>query len=440
MFRKAVFVLAILLASVPIVAQQKGIIFNKTEHDFETIAPSSIPFEQDFLFRNTTDKTVTILSVRSVSPALSFINTRSEILPTEYGFVKVKLKTDGLNGLFHDEVYVTFRVGDDVKSEVIYLRAQISVDGKKENGRAFQDSDIAVSVEVSPEDIETMEGFTGNDRLTQAESEIAFLKKQVSMKSELIAKLSSDIREKHTQEVENIECLYALENTLQSTNTKLSPDVLKQISQLGIRLNELQASGQRIQSEIANQESEYQQVSDSLKYREQEVAKLKGDQDQLENQLENAKMSNELAFEEIKYEAIEIQRQKDSLVTITRSITNENRRLTNKFALEESQEMQAQLVVEELTIEKTSNIHFEVSVIRSKDELKSLPVNLGPKISVFRNTSGYEYTVGQFNSMKAALNKAEEMKGIGYNRSHVIAFKNGERISMQKALDTAEQK
>lgn len=86
-----------------------------------------------------------------------------------------------------------------------------------------------------------MEGFTGNDRLTQAEAEILFLKKQVSMKSELIAKLSSDIRDKQSQETENIQRLVTLENTLQSTNTSLSPEVLEQINQLGTRLNELQA-------------------------------------------------------------------------------------------------------------------------------------------------------------------------------------------------------
>ena len=241
MVSQAIIVLAVLISSASALAQQKGIIFNKTEHDFGDIAPSSIPFEQDFLFRNTTNKTVTILTVRSISPAISFIHTRSEILDTEYGSVKTKLKTEGLNGLFHDEIYVTFKVGDDVKSEVIYLRAQISANGKKENGRAFQDSEVAVSVEVSPEDIETMEGFTGNDRLTQAEAEILFLKKQVSMKSELIAKLSSDIRDKQSQETENIQRLVTLENTLQSTNTSLSPEVLEQINQRGTRLNELQA-------------------------------------------------------------------------------------------------------------------------------------------------------------------------------------------------------
>jgi hypothetical protein len=61
------------------------------------------------------------------------------------------------------------------------------------------------------------------------------------MKSELIAKLSSDIRDKQSQETENIQRLVTLENTLQSTNTSLSPEVLEQINQLGTRLNELQA-------------------------------------------------------------------------------------------------------------------------------------------------------------------------------------------------------
>ena len=724
MFRTTFLILAILLISSASFAQQKGIIFNKTEHDFGHIAPSSIPFEQDFLFRNTTDQRVTILTVRSVSPALSFIHTRSEILPTEYGFVKVKLKSQGIKGLFHDEVYVTFRVGNDVKSEVIYLRAQISTNGKSDNERAFNDSEIAVSVEVSPEDIETMEGFTGDDRLTQAEAEIKFLKKQVSMKSELIAKLSSDIKEKQTQEAENIERLSNIENSLQSSNAGLNPEVLKQISQLGKRLNELQESGDRIQGEIAKQESEYErlrhesdsarqhaqllskqlsqqfkaqadamnlanrlaqdlkkkeqqekrqqaqidslenriamgggvntsqeiqklkrilaikikeqnlneehanfqkekierlneskellalksdslernlanrsrensvlktklkqstsrinryeqkidslsrvsniessdpsqmaeldklrkqladlenrdkehkqsvqskdneiasleaqkslteknlkaleaatnrqldethelmyrvsklkeneeeaqseishlqgelesskyrenvartsvktlkrdietkeksikQFSDSLASQENELAHLHKEHDALESQLENAKMSNQFAFEEMKLEAHKMQGQKDSLLAYNRKLVSDNKCISNEIEILQGQKMHAELVVEELTNGSKANIHFEVSAIRSKNQLKTIPNNLGSKISIYTNNSGYEYTVGQYKSMKAAINKAEEIKELGYNRSHVIAFKNGERVSVKQALDTAELK
>lgn len=722
MFRLSLLTLCLCFIAAQLVAQDKGIVFNKTEHDFGTIAPSSIAFEQDFLFRNTTEEIVTILTVRSVSPALSFIHTRSEVLSGEYGFVKAKLKTEGLDGLFHDEIYVTFKLGNDVKSEVIYIRAQIDQSGTKSNGREFQDSEIAASVEVSPADIETMEGFMGKDQLTQAESEISYLKKQVAMKSELIAKLSADIQEKQVKEVENIQRLNQLERTLQNTNTELNPEVIEQIGQLSERLNQLQNSGQQIQNEIAMQEAEYdrlrresdsarahaselsrqlseqfqaqakamnlanklaydlerkekieksqraqidslqkrladgglqngeeieklrselewrlkeqkvqeeqakfqddkikrlnetkellalksdsleknltsrsieneelrtqlaatderinayerridslnaetigstgnpeeeaelaqlkrqleelenrdrelktsviekdqelasleeqreqtqknlkaleaatnrqldethelmyrvkklsqkeidaqneigqlqkeletshyreevartslktmtreismkeesiKQATDSLASQERQIATLEAEQNSLESRLENALMSNEIAFEEIKSESMQIQRERDSLRLALSKSETKNKSLTSELQIAEHQKRQAEMVIEELDQSNGSNIHFEVSVMRSKEPFESFPTKLGSEFSVYRSNGGEECTVGHYSTMKAALNKAEELKAIGYQRAHVIAFKNGERISMQQALDTAGQ-
>jgi len=90
-----------------LVSAQAQIIFNRTEHDFGTLAPQKGFFEHDFIFRNTAEDTARILSVKSVSSSLTFIFTRSEVLQGEYGFVKVKINTDELKGLFHDEVYIT---------------------------------------------------------------------------------------------------------------------------------------------------------------------------------------------------------------------------------------------------------------------------------------------------------------------------------------------
>lgn len=234
---------------------QTRIVFNKTEHDFGLLSASEVPFEQDFLFRNTGHDPIVILSVRSVHSALSFIHTRSEVLQGEYGFVKVKLKTDSLSGLFHDEVYITMKQGAEVTSEVLYLRAQISTDGASGQERAFRDSPIATSVEVSPDDIETMEGFMGKDRLTQAEAEITYLRKQVSLKGDLIERLSSDLHEKQLSEAENIRRLEELENTLR--NGQNSDLALKQVSQLTGRLVLMQKSDSALRAEIHLQEASY---------------------------------------------------------------------------------------------------------------------------------------------------------------------------------------
>ena len=145
-----------------------------------------------------------MLSVKSVQSALSIIYTRSEVLTGEYGFVKAKIRTDSLDGLFHDEVYITLQHGDEVISEVLYLRAKVQEGGKTDDQRQFEDGRISASVEVSPSDIETMEEFMGDDKLGQAQSEIEYLKKQVAIKSDLIAKLSDDLFRKEAQEQENL--------------------------------------------------------------------------------------------------------------------------------------------------------------------------------------------------------------------------------------------
>jgi len=197
--------------------QSPLITFNKTEHDFGELAQTEFYFEHDFLFRNTSEAPASILSVRSVSESLDFIHTRSSVLSGEYGFIKVKLLTDSLDGLFHDEVYVTLRIGESVQSEVLYIRAQVVANGQIESGRQFEDSDIAVSVEVSPEDIQALEGFVGTDQLASAQSEINYLKKQVALKTLLIERLSSDIQEKQESEQQSILRMHALEESLNNS-------------------------------------------------------------------------------------------------------------------------------------------------------------------------------------------------------------------------------
>ncbi len=54
-------------------------VFIKTEFDFGSLAKEAGHFEEDFLFRNTGNESIKILSVRSVQPALTFIYTRSEV-------------------------------------------------------------------------------------------------------------------------------------------------------------------------------------------------------------------------------------------------------------------------------------------------------------------------------------------------------------------------
>lgn len=116
-----------------------------------------------------------------------------------------------------------------------------------------------------------------------------------------------------------------------------------------------------------------------------------------------------------------------------------NKLLTTDLQIAESQRKQAEMVIAELDVNGSSTVHFEISVLREKKALEVLPTKLGSEISIYRTENRFEYTIGHFGTMKAALNKAEEIKGLGYNRAYVIAFKNGEKISIERALETAER-
>ena len=151
-------------------------------------------------------------------------------------------------------MYITLKDGEELKSEVLYIRARIDKHGKKRDNRAFEDGAISTSVEVSPEDIETMEGFLGSDKLSRAESEITYLKKQVELKSNLIAKLSDDLFKKQAQEKENFERLANLEKVLKEDKGQSNSEALGQLNELTNRLAEMRSSDSLLRTEITNQE------------------------------------------------------------------------------------------------------------------------------------------------------------------------------------------
>ncbi|MDP4688073.1 MAG: DUF1573 domain-containing protein, partial [Salibacteraceae bacterium] len=130
--RKCAIIILFSCIHLVLFAQEK-LIFNGTEFDFGQVGQVEIPFEHDFIFRNTSFSPVTILAVRSIHPSLKFIHTKSDVFTGEYGFVKVKLYTDSLDGLLNEEIYLTIRIGEEVKSKVLYIRANVSSDGRKEN-------------------------------------------------------------------------------------------------------------------------------------------------------------------------------------------------------------------------------------------------------------------------------------------------------------------
>jgi chromosome segregation ATPase len=154
--------------------------------------------------------------------------------------------------------------------------------------------------------------------------------------------------------------------------------------------------------EISMKEESIKQATDSLASQERQIATLEAEQNSLESRLENALMSNEIAFEEIKSESMQIQRERDSLRLALSKSETKNKSLTSELQIAEHQKRQAEMVIEELDQSNGSNIHFEVSVMRSKEPFESFPTKLGSEFSVYRSNGGEECTVGHYSTMKAA--------------------------------------
>lgn len=344
------FILVFFAVSVCSEAQSQ-IVFNRTEHDFGNISTSQHSFEQDFIFRNTGSGPIKILSVKAVSGALSFVHTRSEVLSKEYGFVKVKLITEENAGLFHDEVYITLKQGDELLSEVLYVRAHISDDGSTQE-RQFEDGVISTSVEVSPEDIETMEGFMGDDKLKRVESELVYLKKQVSLKDELISKLSSDLYAQAEEKNENLERLAELEKTIQNNGTG-GPEAMTQIQELTSRLKSMKSSDSLLRTEIESQEELFAQLQYQADSAKEHALNLSSElQDRFASEAKAIEKAQELQAD-LDAQKDQEQRQQmhiDSLQTIlasaqqsTESTSEEIQRLESELAMKvKEQQMQSE--------------------------------------------------------------------------------------------------
>jgi chromosome segregation ATPase len=105
-----------------------------------------------------------------------------------------------------------------------------------------------------------MEGFLGADKLTQAQSEIAYLKKQVALKSDLIAKLSDDLYGKEAAEKENIQRLAALEKTLRETDASGNKEALGQVDELTKSLTSMRSADSLLRAEIKSQEIAFERL------------------------------------------------------------------------------------------------------------------------------------------------------------------------------------
>ena len=82
------------------------------------------------------------------------------------------------------------------------------------------------------------------------------------------------------------------------------------------------------------------------------------------------------------------------------------------------------------------SIVFSVQIATSKIKLELKSFNFKGMKDVDRMESGnkYKYLVGKYSSIEEAKSRQTEVRMIGYESAFVIAFQNGKRVDLQKAI------
>ena len=164
---------------------------------------------------------------------------------------------------------------------------------------------------------------------------------------------------------------------------------------------------------------------------------------ELEGKLENATLSNKLAFEELKDEVTEMRTERDHFKTQYQTSLLEIEQL--KRALEERKlsEENAIAFANEFGYNQqnkaTSNtIEYVVVIVASNSQQPNSAnfYSLG-SISQEQKNGRFIYSIKGLNTIESAKQLQQKAKAKGYPLAHVIAFKNGIQISLKEAAETA---
>jgi N-acetylmuramoyl-L-alanine amidase len=98
-------------------------------------------------------------------------------------------------------------------------------------------------------------------------------------------------------------------------------------------------------------------------------------------------------------------------------------------------------VIVQQTASNTESVIFAIQIETSETPL---PLNhtkfRGLNVSEYKQDGFYKYTTGVFDKdFKAANNYKNEMRGNGFQHAFVVAFLNGERISLEKAINLSNK-
>lgn len=154
----------------------------------------------------------------------------------------------------------------------------------------------------------------------------------------------------------------------------------------------------------------------------------------LNAKLDNAKLSNEIVFEELKKEVSIMQRERDSIAVVQRETELRNGKLVSKI---ERLESERELLIDASSSNAISSVYYRVN-LGSQPSLEDIS-GLTMGLEIFRRESrGKIHTsVGHFSSLKEAIHTKDTMAQAGFRKAVVEAYRNDERIPLKEAVDTA---
>lgn len=119
-----------------------------------------------------------------------------------------------------------------------------------------------------------------------------------------------------------------------------------------------------------------------------------------------------------------------------------SQKIIEKAIKDTSPPVKSKLILEESAIKKAvinqdaKGIVFKVQLSASSKKLELTPNNFNglKNISMLAENKFYKYMYGETSDYEEAKKQLQEAKSKGYDSAYLIAFKNGEKISIQDAL------
>jgi N-acetylmuramoyl-L-alanine amidase len=89
----------------------------------------------------------------------------------------------------------------------------------------------------------------------------------------------------------------------------------------------------------------------------------------------------------------------------------------------------------------SNDVYFRVQIETSETKISlTAPKFKGLPVQEYKQDNLFKYTAGDFkNDFKLANNYKTELRSMGFSNAFVVAFQNGERINLEKAIKLAEK-